>query len=228
MRVLGAGGPFGESLIRSQAGIFGVVVFRGITYGGPVMTDSSFLVKYTSVQDFNNAIDGKHLDDIRHLRAYHTPNAFRNPKLAQTYWDSSERWPLKLKDSGGSLDFDACIEFLMEGSPKHFPQIGPLVSFLTAGDLAYTSTVDMPTISMIAKHIRKINKGSANALRLLKIVKSCVSDNSPQDFASKTKQFYALVMDRLSEVEIEVMGADGLMMEYALCKYSVAVGARIL
>ena len=228
MRVLGAGGPFRESLIRSQAGIFGVVVFQGITYCGPIMTDSSFPVNYTSVQDFNNAIAGKCLDDIHHLRAYHTPNTFWHPKLVQTYWDSSEWWPLKLKEGRGSLDFDSCIEFLMEGSSKHFPQIGPLISFLTAGDLAYTSTIDMPTISTIAKHIRKINKGSANTLWLLKIVKSSASDDSPQDFSSKTERFYVLVMDRLSKVEIEVMGADRLMMEYALCKYSVALGAKIL
>ena len=228
LRVLGPDGPYREDFLRTPSGMFGPTVFRGITYRANVLRLPTFPVFYRTLQDFEESVEGKDLEDIRHLTAYHRANPARTPQLAATYWKSSQKWPEQFERNGGSrsLDFDSCVKFLTAGKPKPFPQIGQLAAFLTAGDLAYTSAVDMPDIPKIAEHMAQIDKGAANALRKLKIINSKASGQDMHGFVDKTRQFYQILGELLTEDEKMVMGLDGLMMEYALCKYSIAATRR--
>jgi hypothetical protein len=142
-----------------------------------------------TIGDFEKVVDGKKIDDVRHITTYHGSNLGHHLKHTKTYWESSKEWPTMFNGPSCSLDFDSCIDFLLEGNPKHFLQIGSLTAILMAGNLAYIKAVNMPDICNIARHIHKLDKGAANALRSLSITKSLALGQTQEEFVDKTIQF---------------------------------------
>jgi len=161
----------------------------------------NFPVFYWILQNFEESVEGKYLEDICHLTAHHHSNPAQTPQLAATYWKSSQKWPEQFERNRGSrsLDFDSCLKFLTAGKPKPFPQIGKLAVFLPVGDLAYTRVVDMLDIPKIAEYMAQLNKGAANTLRKLKIINSKASGQDMHGFVDKTRQLYRILGELLTE-----------------------------
>jgi hypothetical protein len=218
VRVQGPHGPYREDYLWSRTGIFNAVTFRGITYRANVLFDPTFPIFYPNLNAFQEAVAGRNIDDIRCMFAYHTPNSFRVPELAETYWRYSAEWPGLL--AGGPLDFDACVEFLMHDKPNYFPQLGPLCAFLTAGDLAYTSAVNMPSADTVGKYIGLIRKGSAVAMKELDIISH--NEHQVAVFCSGAQRLHNFLLNDLTREERIEMGYEQLTMEHALCKYHIA------
>ena len=227
LRVQGPNGPYREDHIRTRVGIFNAVSFRAIFYRANVLMEPDFPVFYPDLLALQKAIEGRDIDDVRHIKAYHSPNKFRDPVHADTYWKYSTRWPPLLEE--GPIEFETCLSFLSHNNPNYFPQLGSLSAFLTAGDLAYTSTVYMPSAHIVGKCIGAIHKGSASAMKELRLVGQTVSKGKNVNaYITGATNLHNFLLNELSAEEIERMRYEQLTMEHALCKFHIAVSKKLM
>jgi hypothetical protein len=100
---------------------------------------------------------------------------------------------------------------------------------LTAGDLAYTSTVHMPPADVVGKWIGAIHKGSASAMKELRLVGQNIGKGKNViAYRTGAMTLHDFLLKELSAEEIERMGYEQLTMEHALCKFHIAVGKRLI
>jgi hypothetical protein len=227
LRVQGAKGPYREDYIRTRIGIFNAVSFRAIFYRANVLMEPEFPVFFPDLLALRKAVEGRDINDVRNMKAYHSPNKFRDPAHADTYWKYSTKWPPLLEE--GPIDFETCLSFLSHENPNYFPQLGSLSAFLTAGDLAYTSTVHMPPADVVGKWIGAIHKGSASAMKELRLVGQNIGKGKNViAYRTGAMTLHDFLLKELSAEEIERMGYEQLTMEHALCKFHIAVGKRLI
>lgn len=226
-RVKGPHGIYQGVHLRTQQGMFQEAIYRGITYAAEILECDDFPVVYPSLSRFKAAVEGKPDDYVRKINAYHTPMSQRGPQHAARYWKSSAAWPQIVGE--GTIAFDACFEFFQSVDPddkkKRFPQFGPLVAFLAAGDMSMTECVETPSAMNVGLRIHEVRRGSFNELVKLGLVRAT---DGPDAVGHAVERLNGFLMQELSLQEKGKMLYGTVMLEHGLCKRGVARRRRLL
>ena len=170
-------------------------------------------------------------------RAYGTVNPSRKVGLAKTYWETlaGGKWTEFVGDR--IVSFMECYDFFTAGrSPPHFPQLGPLASYLLAADFSYChpKVVDSPTLSEMAFLIRSFNKGAVSGLETLGFItprahtgkKACKGDL--KEIEAAFGKVYELLKKIIPPEHQGTINLDLIMTEHTLCKFSRAKGKNLI
>ena len=228
-------GPFTETVIRTTAGIFSALVWRGITFG------TEFAAKGCMV--FESA---DHFDKIRtesrkpesyfcDRAAYGRTNPGRKTALAQIYWKALQGgiWEKFVGDR--ILNFMECWLFFTSGhKASPFPHLGRLGAYLLTADLHYAGVVAAPTIDKLVIIIRNLNKGAVEALERLRLIsprplRKQSKGKCNKDECRKALEYIAKVIhDNIPSLFHSRLFVDLILVEHTLCKFSRSMKKNLL
>ncbi|KAJ7110199.1 hypothetical protein C8R43DRAFT_904509 [Mycena crocata] len=217
-------GPFSPNWIRTRAGFFSALLFRGVTF------HTSFVRNHTLFEDLDaweTAIDGLPRGNYVTSCTYGGfPNARRakDAKLtARAYWEMSGvaqnlAWLTRMTPP----TFTAFYDFILE-----FPQIGSLSAQLLTADYALHGVVKMPTLREQAILVHSIDKGAVSGLQALGYLPA-EGPFAQNKVVEAFEALYNYLDAELLQTEKDMMRFSPILLEHALCKigrvaYLVAV-----
>jgi len=247
-RMLESDGPFIAESLCTLAGLFSILIWRGITFGCQVVLDHP--TRYENLAAWE-AIALAHNNDPSYLcniNAYTTPNNGRTPDLATDYWTAAqtveEDWKKLVSDP--DLSYTKLFNFFIQdkpvvpkppkgGWPKRapgqllpyacqpglFPQIGNLTAHLLAADCHYALIGTPPPADVMGKTIYTLDMGALNGMQKLGLLQDGPRNAIPQlEVVEAFKNLYAFLDAELSQDHKKHMGFDLIMVEHLICKYS--------
>ncbi|KAF4592748.1 hypothetical protein EYR38_008448 [Pleurotus pulmonarius] len=234
--------PYSPELAKTNQGLFGALLHRGVTYNTPLSRDGDKLIygvdeweeliaKHVNPDvDANGNILRRNDSYFVNMRAYGPANSSRSPSLVRLYFDKVESldWGMELKQNLHS--FSDCYDFFMPPrKPPRFFNIGSLTSFLISADFVYAEVFPMPSPQEIGQYVWQLNKGAVRCLRLLGLLETPAGSHGrlpPPDRDACIEAFvtlYNFLDNELTVTEKAEMHFDVFMVEHAACKLTRAV-----
>ncbi|KAJ3535524.1 hypothetical protein NMY22_g6455 [Coprinellus aureogranulatus] len=227
-RFSGEHGPFAAATIRTDAGLYSAILYRGITYNTPFSRHPDSPMVFSSYNDWRSRIamfQADHLESIGDAKYFCVRNAYGGQSInnrelgnAQDFWDGVVSLNWSKVASGPSMSFSECLG-LVAGA--NFRSLGPLCNYLLVCDLHYAGICDSPTVADIANAVFSIKGGSYIALTKLGLIPG--GDSSRGDIANALLELQAHIQDAFTEEELDAMGWDLICLEHLLCKFCRAV-----
>ena len=229
-------GPFAKGVIRTTAGIFSAVVWRGITFG------TEFALKGQMVFESADEFDAIRLSLNKpeayfcDKAAYGRSNPHRSTGLAQEYWKSLQGGIWEKLVSKHIVPFLECWRFFMskKNGTMLFPQLGPLASYLLTADLYYAGVVTKPTVDDMSTIIHQLNKGAVAGLERLRLIsprpkRKRSKGKSNKEECRRAFQHIADIIFKAVPLNMHSsLRVDLILVEHALCKYSRASVRNLL
>ncbi|KAH6894930.1 hypothetical protein BKA70DRAFT_1439101 [Coprinopsis sp. MPI-PUGE-AT-0042] len=215
-RILAPGGPFSPEHLRTVAGLFSALVYRGITHNLPYLRDSNPSTATRLFIDFNHFVstvkpyESKHICNVS---AYGSASRARKPANARSYWEwatQSENNNWLLGGATQTLKFtDAYNKFLK------LPAFGTLTAYLLAADYALAGVVEFPSPKEVGRVLRAVRSGGWKSLGN-GVFQFDVS--SPDATAEAFETYYSRLEAALPVERRVQMGFDVFVAEHMLCK----------
>lgn len=237
-RIRSNNGPFSVAYARTTEGAYSAAVWRGITFATPFSINNRMV--FTSYNDFKLACRDAGDQEKSYFcnsAAYGTINPQRRVELADIYWKSlaNGKWTGFVQDR--IVPFLECYHFFTAGrSPPHFPQLGPLAGYLLTADFSYCrpKIVESPTLPEMAFLIRSFNKGAIAGLETLGFItpRARRGSNVGKADLKECEMAFGRVYDLLKKIiparYQETINLDLIMTEHTLCKFSRALGKKLI
>ena len=235
-------GKLDAEFLKTQEGMFSLMIARGVTFACHILHTLQHC-RFSSVEEFENAMEGLVIQEIRDNAAYGPSNG-REPENAVHYWEFAAEWPafllkkptfkqicywfLKDKKNGGKKKQKG-VASSEPSEPSHPPAYGPLTAYLSTVDLAYAGLCEMPTTSELGILIKKLGMGGLGGL-----VKLGLLANKKVPTAAVQRVFIpfcGMVKELVSQSSVLSQGEqlydiDDITIEHALCKYSKCKALR--
>ncbi|KAJ8072979.1 hypothetical protein PM082_019842 [Marasmius tenuissimus] len=200
-------GPYKADVISTRIGLFCALVFHGVTFRTPAVTEHSG--RFQGLDGWNT-FKVQHCDRPEswfcNVSAYGTSKG-RSTGHVKGLWDFSQVF-MNFLEQDPKLSFCAVVAKLMT-----LPSWGILTAYLCAVDLVYAGVVEASEDD-VAWFVEEAGLGAQNGLRKLGL------DGSPASF----RHAFAYVNARLTAEEKTVMGWNHFVMEHSLCKFSKLYG----
>jgi hypothetical protein len=225
--------PYNETTIRTDAGIFSAIIYRGITYNTPFSQHSDAPTLFEDFSDWERKIrEFKH----QHPAASATKNFFCRPnayggqsitgrsvETARAFWEGVKAldWP---EQTQRLMNFEECYDLFRKAK---FPTMGVLCCYLLTCDLHYAGICRAPTVPDVASIMRQARGGSYHVIPTLGFGEA--GTHPPQKVVMDA---LVAIQEHLTEVfteeERDLMGFDLICVEHILCKFKRAIAAMIL
>lgn len=210
--ILRNAGPFDTSHLKSRAGLFSTLVYRGITHNTQFLEDH-VEVYFKNLQQFKERLKAyprKEESFFCNTNAYGAWTD-RTPDNAAVYWTLSGKpefneWLIRSKPT----TFSALVNLIQ----KHAPAFGPLSSYLLAADYAIAQVVPMPSMEEMGRLIFAIDKGGKKGMKLLGFPVS-----SGEEVADGFVELDRRIRQSLGEDRLQKMGYNCFVLEHILCKH---------
>ncbi|KAG2004131.1 hypothetical protein CC2G_002723 [Coprinopsis cinerea AmutBmut pab1-1] len=218
--ILRESGPFSDSNLRTRAGFFSALVYRGATHNTPFLVERRRHF-FLNLDDFQQAVkDCGEQDDTFFVNK----NAYgvctnRSLDHVPSYWEASGKrvyldW---LEGKVSAPSFVALFEmFLQDPELRGF---GGLTSYLLASDYAIAGCVDMPSEADMAEVIVRLSAGGLGGLAKLM---GRTREELKKDAKAVLQAFSSLhnvVRERIEAGILEKMGFSLFVLEHMLCKF---------
>ena len=241
-RIRGDDGPFSTAYACTTEGAYSAAVWRGVTFATSFSINNRMV--FTSYEDFKLACREAGDQEKSYFcdsGAYGTINPQRKVELADAYWKTLVKgtWTGFVKDR--IVPFMECYHFFIAGhAPPHFPQLGPLAAYLLTADFSYCrpKIVESPTLSEMAFLIRSFNKGAMAGLEHLGFITPRVRSKGGKgtnvgkadlkECETAFGRVYDLLKKTIPEEHQEKINLDLIMTEHTLCKFSRALGKKLI
>jgi hypothetical protein len=235
-RIRGNNGPFTAAYARTTAGAYSAAVWRGITFATPFSMNNRMV--FTSYGDFNLACSEAGDQEEAYFcdkGAYGQANPMRKIELAEDYWKTlaDGKWTEFVRDDR-IVPFTQCYNFFVAGHrPPDFPQLGPLASYLLTADFSYCcpKVVESPTLPEMALLICSFNKGAIDGLENLGFITPRPAGKGKANL-KESEMALGRVYDLLKKIipaeHQETINLDLIMTEHTLCKFSWAMGRKLI
>lgn len=229
-------GPFCPSTIRTNAGLYSAIIYRGITYGSPFSRHPQSPMVFTDFQDWEKRVASfqrSHplptvfADETRlyfcKRNAYGQSIINRGVENAEDFWLKVVQldWVSEV-DRG--MTFRDCLSLI---SKADFRSMGSLCNYLLACDLHYAGACAAPTLSDVAGAILRIRGGAFAALITLGLVPAGTKP-SVRQIEAVLEGLQAHITATFSQEERDEMGWDLICLEHLLCKFSRALNQRLV
>lgn len=223
-------GPYASAdLCHTRKGVFSILVYRGIVFNSSAfrnLPEDELQLTFESYADWETYINK--------MQAHHpnrgdsfwcNPKAYgrnqgknRNLELAKSYWlySATVEW----RTQSAIIDIAKKLSKAAEAK-----QIGLLIGYMIAADLAYTGVVEMPEPEEIGKMVGQLMKGGASGLWYLGLspLEKATGDAFMDFLQNQFVALYHAVDELLTAAEKEEMGWNPIVLEHALCKFKRAV-----
>ncbi|KAG8691153.1 hypothetical protein FRC11_006348 [Ceratobasidium sp. 423] len=221
-------GPFAPNYIRTVAGFFSVLLFRGITF-----TCAPFLLlphrnRFSSLEEWNTAIataksNGLTEEDICNKQAYGTTQRGRTTACAKAYWSAANKlWPDWLGkyqiERSGSIRWDEGLSLInrrIANRAKLLPEIGPVTAYHIAVDLVYAGVFAAPSLQEYMASPSWPDSGTHRALSRLGLINP---RSSPKEIGEQFQGLYYTLTSLLGASEQQALGWDIFTFDHALGK----------
>ena len=215
--------------LRTRAGLFNVLMFRGVFYGSPFASED--LVWFNDLEEWESYYENsqktargsdksKKPTKERYFvckTAYGPSLTSRSTEVAATYWEESKGWVEFLKTRHRAKEvFDWFLRKDKRGK-KIFPNIGPLCALLMLGDLmeADGDYFTIPSSATWGELVHELDKGAKNGLLMLGLLDEKASSiDTTQSFS----ELYQYLAEELDDEEKALIGFNTIMLEHGLCK----------
>jgi hypothetical protein len=209
-------GPLSPEHVKTTAGLFSLMVWRGITFRTKFSLDVRQPVLFKDAKAFLDVIERLKCEKSAYYcrQDAYGPSRGRTADNAEFYWRkaSDAQWNAwVIKETPGKF------EVLQKEFKTHLPGFGNLTAYLLAADYAEVGIIEMPSAYTVGKQIARINAGATKGLKKFGAV---FADGDKDALAHAFAKAYENVQDMLSENEMKAMRYNPLMLEHAFCKYS--------
>lgn len=201
--------PFSPTRVLTRAGMFSILVFRGILFNTKALRDGAPLMFHT-LAEWMTYRRKKKESYCCNTRAYGVTNS-RSTANAAAYWAGSDAIVERIREGTGFLELVKFIADKKVRKKSAYPGFGKLSSYLLVVDLVYAKVVTEPTIEEIADTVVWLDKGAAAQLRQLGVPR----DRVREEFI---EMYRFLMSEGLTQDERERMGFNVFVQEHGLCK----------
>ncbi|KAI0037839.1 hypothetical protein FA95DRAFT_1578563 [Auriscalpium vulgare] len=232
-------GPFTPERLRTRIGFFSALVFRTLTFGTDYFFEQLTVIPNGRLLPSQLAAWSRTLN-IDH--GYFVNNTIYGNCQSRDIADAPVLWAATAKER--NLPFPLTQNIPVNPIPfngfyktvtrkekaernyaqRIYPQCGPLIGYLLTADYVYTGLVEMPSVDLMGSTISKINLGSCNGLRLLRLLDGLSTDIKAPGREARVQAafafFYGQMSARLMPDEQAHMGWDVITAEHLLCKIS--------
>ncbi|KAA1479995.1 hypothetical protein DENSPDRAFT_789805, partial [Dentipellis sp. KUC8613] len=176
-----AGGPFSPEHIRTKAGFFSALVFRGVTFSTEFAIQHRTL--FHDLNDWNVYIQSVIDNSPSSLPATYfcKKHAYgsttdRSVDHVQKYWEvAEEHWETMVGLDGKANSFKAFRDEIVKGKNAHgnslYHAFGPLTGYLLTADYAEAGLIQIPTKEEMGDLIVDIGAGAVSALEEMGLVR---------------------------------------------------------
>jgi hypothetical protein len=204
-------GPFSTERLRTRAGFFSALVYRGVIYNSKALHQHSCPVFFSSLQHFTQYRDRIAQSDLCNQSAYGTPIAHLGAHNAEAYWDHSALWMEFLsKYPNDKPNFWELRSFIAQTS-----QFGPLLSYLLAVDYAYAGLVEAPSSEDLGREVFRMSRGGYRGIQYLGLFSRSLTEH---DFQETFHDLFRRANEIFTQEEKNGLGWDLFVFEHALCK----------
>lgn len=229
------GGPYQHPTVRTNAGIFSAVIYRGITYNTRFSEHPESPMVFTDGKDWKEKIATfkvQHSSVSWEKGFFCRPDAYgqgirgRSVDNAQKFWDDVQSldWPKRTRKT---MTFDECFKLFRK---DRFPTMGNLCCYLLACDLHYAGICEAPTVDNVASFIRAQKGGSYHILPALGFGSQDIHPTK-QTVVAALSSVDAHLRVAFNEEERRLMGVEEsgwIGVEHILCKFKRAVTAEVV
>ncbi|KAI4517943.1 hypothetical protein K525DRAFT_273120 [Schizophyllum commune Loenen D] len=196
-------GPFHPDRVLTRAGIFSILVFRGILFASEkLLEDEELTPTFADLEAFERWRGTGSEDKFCVKNAYGQTN-LRNTRNASRFWDSSKSILPYFNAKKTPLSFSETVQKI-----RTVYTFGPLVAYLTAVDLAYAGQVQHPTSVDIATY------STMGAMRGMG--KLGLPHATPEQRAQTFEALYQSMTEEITEEEKHHWVWDRALLEHAL------------
>ncbi|KDR66009.1 hypothetical protein GALMADRAFT_148182 [Galerina marginata CBS 339.88] len=229
-RVLQPGGPYSPNHLRTVAGLFSALLFRGVTHHTQYLLDGNprLFEDFEAWKRVYNSLRKKHKDSryFCDRAAYGNAAGAREVDNVAGYWAQANdpRFNFFLKAETPTNILFLFKYFLkgpkrqgkksIPGTDQHFRAFGSLTLLQLLADYAQAGLVTKPTAAEMAYIVKVIKKGAYKGLKALGYDVSTVStiENALSDLLSRLHSHIPTSIRSVYEF-------DFIFLEHALCKH---------
>lgn len=251
LRIKQDGGPFSPSSnIRTEAGFFSSLIFRGITFNSDFLRSKDHRTLFRNHTDWAETVASVQQDLLNQspnltggdlAQFFCVKTAYGQPMArsieyaadyARTAFDPSHNaWLLEDETPSYITLWKTICSVNPPRSEQRaaYPQMGPLIGHLLVADYVYAGVIPMPSVDDMADIIWEINKGGARGLVALGLLPEVDGGarQSKQGVRDALNALYRFLQDNLDIEEQMQMIFDIIMLEHALCKYVRCVNKNL-
>ncbi|RXW16178.1 hypothetical protein EST38_g9678 [Candolleomyces aberdarensis] len=227
MRSRGPSGPYEPRFLKTRAGIFSAMVWRGVTEG--TLFTQNWNMQFHSIEDFRAAIH--HFTTLYPEQATHA-SAFcqqdihgkflqgRDVSVAETLWEDTNSlgWE-EFCDTYPS--FGDCFTYFFsrpsDSNTRRVREVDTVSMFNLVCDLAYAGICQPPGTQEMAQYISTVKGHSYHALRSLGFLNN--SNNMEDGVLHAISGVIHRVIEHFTSAELGKMTMDIMGIEYALGRY---------
>ncbi len=227
-------GPFTRGRIRTRAGVFSALVFRGILFKTRALLEkghSGYFANFEEWEEFEASCQAELEADPEYLcnPCPHGAQRWRSAGHAKAYWLASEIVHRKIEEGAS---FEDLMGFVARGKlkgKKCCPAFGPLLAYLFCVDLCIAGSLAAPSAEELGKIVCDLSKGARGGLAKLSLVPDKpakrmmgVQKSAEEEVVSEAfAEIYDFLQtsDRMARTR-ERVGISIFDVEHSLCKLS--------